>query len=411
MSMYEIAKQRYAELGVDTEQAIETLGRLPISIHCWQGDDVGGFETGDAELSGGIAATGNYPGKAQTPQQLRADIKKVLSLVGGKHRLSLHATYAETNGEAVERNALQPKHFENWVAFAKEEGLGLDFNPTLFSHPKAEGMTLASLDDGIRNYWIEHCIASREIADYMGRELNNTAVTNVWIPDGMKDVPADRYIYRKKLSDSLDKVFAKKTAHNLDAVESKVFGIGAESYTVGSHEFYMGYAVKHQTLLTLDTGHFHPTEYVSDKITGVIDFVPGILLHTSRPVRWDSDHVVILDEELQRLMAELCRHALFDKVHIGLDFFDASINRIAAWVIGIRNTQKALLMGLLEPAKALFEAEYAGDYTKRLALMEELKSMPWNAVWDEFLTRNGIVTGIAWLDEVKQYEKDVLSKR
>lgn len=411
MSMYEIAKQRYAELGVDTEQAIETLGRLPISIHCWQGDDVGGFETGDAELSGGIAATGNYPGKAQTPQQLRADIKKVLSLVGGKHRLSLHATYAETDGEAVERNALQPKHFENWVAFAKEEGLGLDFNPTLFSHPKAEGMTLASLDDGIRNYWIEHCIASREIADYMGRELNNTAVTNVWIPDGMKDVPADRYIYRKKLSDSLDKVFAKKTVHNLDAVESKVFGIGAESYTVGSHEFYMGYAVKHQTLLTLDTGHFHPTEYVSDKITGVIDFVPGILLHTSRPVRWDSDHVVILDEELQRLMAELCRHALFDKVHIGLDFFDASINRIAAWVIGIRNTQKALLMGLLEPAKALFEAEYAGDYTKRLALMEELKSMPWNAVWDEFLTRNGIVTGIAWLDEVKQYEKDVLSKR
>ncbi len=411
MSMYEIAKQRYAELGVDTEQAIEKLGKIPISIHCWQGDDIDGFEVNASALSGGIATTGNYPGKAQTPEQLRADIKKMLSFIAGKHRLSLHAIYAETDGKAVERNALRPEHFENWVAFAKEEGLGLDFNPTLFSHPKADGLTLSSLDDGIRNYWVEHCIACREIADYMGRELKTTAVTNVWIPDGMKDIPADRYIYRRKLEESLDKIFEKKTEHNLDAVESKVFGIGAESYTVGSHEFYMGYAVKHQTLLTLDTGHYHPTEYVSDKITGVIDFVPGILLHTSRPVRWDSDHVVILDEELQRLMAELCRHDLFDKVHIGLDFFDASINRVAAWVIGIRNTQKALLMGLLEPVNALFEAEYSGDYTKRLALMEELKAMPWGAVWDEFLERNGVASGFGWLDEVKQYEKDVLSKR
>lgn len=411
MGLYELAKEKYAALGVDTERAIEKLGEVPISIHCWQGDDVAGFEAGSGELSGGIAATGNYPGKAKTPQQLRADIKKVLSLVGGKHRLSLHANYAETNGKAVERNELLPQHFENWVAFAKEEGIGLDFNPTLFSHPKAEGQTLSSLDDGIRNYWVEHCIACREIADYMGRELNNTAVTNVWIPDGMKDIPANRYIFRKKLSDSLDKVFAKKTPHNLDAVESKVFGIGAESYTVGSHEFYMGYAVKNQTLLTLDTGHFHPTEYVSDKITGVIDFVPGILLHTSRPVRWDSDHVVILDEELQRLMAELCRHDLFDKVHIGLDFFDASINRIAAWVIGIRNTQKALLLGLLEPVDALFDAERSGDYTTRLALMEELKSMPWSAVWEEFLARAGLAGGMAWLADVKQYEKDVLLKR
>lgn len=411
MGLYELAKEKYAALGVDTERAIEKLGEVSISIHCWQGDDVAGFEAGSGELSGGIAATGNYPGKANTPQQLRADIKKVLSLVGGKHRLSLHANYAETNGKAVERNELLPQHFENWVAFAKEEGIGLDFNPTLFSHPKAEGQTLSSLDDGIRNYWVEHCIACREIADYMGRELNNTAVTNVWIPDGMKDIPANRYIFRKKLNDSLDKVFAKKTPHNLDAVESKVFGIGAESYTVGSHEFYMGYAVKNQTLLTLDTGHFHPTEYVSDKITGVIDFVPGILLHTSRPVRWDSDHVVILDEELQRLMAELCRHDLFDKVHIGLDFFDASINRIAAWVIGIRNTQKALLLGLLEPVDALFDAERSGDYTTRLALMEELKSMPWSAVWEEFLARAGLAGGMAWLDDVKQYEKDVLLKR
>lgn len=411
MTMYEIAKEKYAALGVDTEKAIEKLGKIALSIHCWQGDDVGGFEVKASSLSGGIATTGNYPGKANTPSQLRQDIKKVLSLIAGKHRLSLHANYAETNGEVVERNALLPKHFENWLEFAKEEKIALDFNPTLFAHPYADNFNLSSLDDDKRNFWIEHCIAMREIADYMGRELNSPAVTNVWTPDGFKDIPANRYIYRKKLADSLDKIFAKKTPYNLDSVESKVFGLGAESYTVGSHEFYMGYAVKNQTLITLDTGHFHPTEYVSDKITGIIDYVPGILLHTSRPVRWDSDHVVILDDELMRIMSEIARHDFFDKVHIGLDFFDASINRIAAWVIGIRNTQKALLIGLLEPAKMLFEAEETGDYTKRLALMEELKSMPWGAVWDEFLNRAGLEKGASWLDEVKRYEKDVLSNR
>lgn len=411
MNSYEIAKEKYAALGVDTEAALEKLAKLPISIHCWQGDDVAGFENLGESLSGGIAATGNYPGKANTPEELRADIKKVLSLIGGRHRLSLHASYAETDGKKVERNELLPKHFENWVNFAKEEGIALDFNPTIFSHPKADGFTLASLDDGIRDFWIEHCIAMREIADAAGRELDNPAVSNVWIPDGHKDTPANRYIYRQRLSDALDKIFAKETPYNLDSVESKVFGLGAESYTVGSHEFYMGYAVKNQKLLTLDTGHYHPTEYVSDKITGVIDFVPGILLHTSRPVRWDSDHVVVLDDELMRIMSEISRHSFFDKVHIGLDFFDASINRIAAWVIGIRNTQKALLISLLEPVDKLFAAEKEGDYTTRLALMEELKSMPWCDVWNEFLRRSGLEVGISWLDDVKKYEKDILSKR
>ena len=411
MNMYEAAKEKYAALGVDTEKVISKMFEIPISIHCWQGDDVGGFESSDAELSGGIAATGNYPGKASTPDQLRSDIEKMLTFIAGNHRISLHASYAETNGKKVDRNNLKPEHFQNWIDWAKEQKLGLDFNPTLFSHPKADGFTLSSMDDGIRNFWIEHCIACREIADYMGRELNTTTVTNVWIPDGFKDICVDRYTRRKLLKDSLDKIFKKQTPHNLDAVESKVFGIGAESCTIGSHEFYMGYAVANQKLLTLDTGHFHPTEYVSDKITGVADFVPGILLHTSRPVRWDSDHVVILDEELKTIMSEIARNDLFNKVYIGLDFFDASINRIAAWIIGIRNTQKAIMLGLLEPSDMLKTAEKAGDYTKRLAVLEELKSMPWNEVWNEFLRRANVCEGLTWLDEVKKYESNVLLKR
>lgn len=412
MSTYKIAKEKYAALGVDTEKAIEKLSQIPISVHCWQGDDVGGFESPDSELSGGIAATGNYPGKAATPEQLRADIEKAFSFIGGKLRLSLHAIYAETNGEKVERNNLQPKHFSGWVDWAKQQKLALDFNPTLFSHPMADsGFTLSSLDEGIRQFWIEHCIACREIADYMGKELGSKAVTNVWIPDGFKDIPVDRYTPRKKLKDSLDRIFKKPTEYNLDAVECKLFGIGAESCTIGSHEFYMGYAVKNQKLLTLDTGHFHPTEVVSDKISSVIDFVPGILLHVSRPVRWDSDHVVILDDELQMLTAELVRHEFFDKVYIGLDFFDASINRIAAWVIGIRSVQKALLKGLLEPTEKLVGFEASGDYTSRLAMLEELKGMPWGDVWAEYCARQGVTAGYEWLDEVKKYEADVLLKR
>ncbi len=412
MRMYELAKEKYAALGVDTEKAIAKLSQIPISVHCWQGDDVGGFEAPDAALSGGIAATGNYPGKAATAGQLRADIEKAFSFIGGKLRLSLHAIYAETDGRKVERNNLQPAHFAAWIEWAKAQSVALDFNPTLFSHPMAaSGFTLSSIDKGVRDFWIEHCIACREIADYMGRTLGGKTITNIWIPDGFKDIPVDRYTPRKNLADALDKILAKPTEHNLDSVESKVFGIGAESATIGSHEFYMGYAVSRQVLLTLDMGHFHPTEAVSDKISGVIDYVPGILLHVSRPVRWDSDHVVILDDELQTLMTELARHDLFDKVHIGLDFFDASINRIAAWVIGIRNSQKALLKGLLEPTGMLASLEASGDYTSRLAMLEELKAMPWCAVWDEFCAREGVAAGYDWLSDVKQYESDVLSKR
>ena len=409
---YEAAKQKYGEIGVDTEKAIEKLSKIKISIHCWQGDDVTGFEQRDGGLTGGIQATGNYKGRASTPQELRGDIVKVLSLVPGKHRISLHALYAETNGQKIDRNGLEPKHFENWVEWAKSNGSGLDFNPTLFSHPLADGgFTLSSADNGIREFWIEHCIACREIADHMGHELNDTAVTNLWIPDGFKDIPVDRYTPRKLLEDSLNRIFEKDTPNNLDAVESKLFGIGSESCVIGSHEFYMGYAVKNQKLLTLDTGHFHPTETVSNKITGIIDFVPGILLHVSRPVRWDSDHVVIFDDELQIISAEIARHDLFNKIYIGLDFFDASINRIAAWTIGIRNTLKALLTGLLEPSEMLKKLEQEGDFTSRLAILEELKSMPWSAVWDEYCERNNVPVGMKWIDEVKQYEKDVLSKR
>lgn len=410
-NIYQYAKECYAAIGVDTEKALNDLKNIEISVHCWQGDDVTGFEETGGALTGGIQATGNYPGRASTPSQLRQDLEKVLSLVPGRYRINLHAIYAETEGEKVERNNIQPKHFLNWLEWAKKNNLGVDFNPTFFSHPLSEKGTLTSLDEGVRNFWIEHGIASRKIANYMGKELNNKAVTNVWIPDGSKDTPVDRYLPRKYLKDSLDKIFAEKTEYNLDSVESKVFGIGAESCTYGSHEFYMGYAVKNNKLITLDTGHFHPTEYVSDKLTAIADFVPGILLHVSRPVRWDSDHVVVLDDELMKIASEITRHNMTDRVHVGLDFFDASINRVAAWVIGIRNTRKAFLLGLLEPADKMKSMEYEGDFSSRLAYMEELKSMPWEIVWDEFCIRNNVPTGFRWLDEVKKYEKEVLSDR
>ncbi|MBE7053983.1 MAG: L-rhamnose isomerase [Ruminococcaceae bacterium] len=410
--MYKIAKEMYAKYGVDTEKAMEKLKNIPISMHCWQGDDVTGFEPSDTGLTGGIQTTGNYPGKATTPSELRSDIEKAMSYIPGKHRISVHASYSETDGKKVDRNNLEPKHFENWVNWAKEKGYGLDFNPTMFSHPMSDtGFTLSSHDKAIRDFWIEHAICCRKIADYMGRELNSTTVTNHWIPDGFKDTPVDRYATRQNLKDSLDKIFSFETPNNLDSVESKVFGIGAESCTIGSAEFYTGYAVKNNKLITLDTGHFHPTEYVSDKITGIIDFVPGILLHVSRPVRWDSDHVVILDEELKAIMSEIIRNNFTDKVYIGLDFFDASINRIAAWVIGTRNTLKALLISLLEPTDMLKKLEHEGDFTSRLALLEELKSMPWMAVWNEYCERNNVCASSKWLEEVKKYEADVLFKR
>ena len=410
---YKLAQSQYADLGVDTEAAMAALARIPISLHCWQGDDVGGFENSGEGLSGGIAVTGNYPGKARTPDELRADLDKSLSLIPGKHRLNLHAFYGEFGGKKVDRNEIRPEHFKGWIDWAKSNGMGMDFNPTCFAHPKAaDGFTLSHPKKSIRKFWIEHCIASREIGAAMGKALGSPTVTNVWIPDGYKDTPVDRLAPRQRLSDSLDKVFAKKLnpKHQLDAVECKLFGIGSESYVVGTHEFYMGYAIKNQKLLCLDADHFHPTEGIADKLTSALMFVPEILLHVSRGVRWDSDHVVTLDDALQAIAAELVRNQLLSRTHIGLDFFDASINRIAAWTIGTRNTLKALLMALLEPA-ALRDAEKVGDYTTRLALMEETKSMPWGAVWDAYCESQNVPAGMDWLAEVKQYENAVLSQR
>ena len=410
---YKPAQAAYADLGVDTEAAMAKLATVPISLHCWQGDDVGGFENTGEGLSGGIAVTGNYPGKARTPDELRADLDQALSLIPGKHRLNLHAFYGEFGGRKVERNEIRPEHFTNWIAWAKANGMGMDFNPTCFAHPKAaDGFTLSHPKKAIRDFWVEHCIASREIGAVMGKTLGSPTVTNVWIPDGYKDTPVDRFAPRQRLSDSLDRVFAKKLnpKHHLDAVECKLFGIGSESYVVGSHEFYMGYAIKNQKVLCLDAGHFHPTEGIADKLSSVLMYVPEILLHVSRGVRWDSDHVVILDDALQSIAAELVRNKLLPRTHIGLDFFDASINRVAAWTIGTRNTLKALMMALLEPA-ALREAEKSGDFTSRLALMEESKSLPWGAVWDAYCESQNVPVGGDWLKEVKSYESRVLAKR
>lgn len=414
-STYSEARERYAALGVDTDRALAALDMIPVSMHCWQGDDVGGFEqVGAALCGGGIQTTGNYPGKARSVAELRQDTEKVMSLIPGKLRFNLHASYLENGGTFVDRDAIEPKHFQGWIDWAKSVKMGLDFNPTYFSHPKAaDGFTLASADPAIREFWVQHGVASRKIAAEMGRQLGSATATNFWIPDGYKDVPADRLAPRQRLMESLDKIFAEKIdpKYNVDGVEAKLFGIGAESYTVGSHEFYMGYAVSRQTHLTLDAGHFHPTEVISDKLSSVLNFVPGIILHVSRPVRWDSDHVVLFDDELQAIAREIVRSGQIEKIHIGLDFFDASINRLAAWVVGLRNMEKALLVALLEPSEALRQAELAGDYTTRLALSEELKAMPWQAVWDQYCERHDVATGLSWLDSVKTYEKDVLSER
>jgi len=411
---YDLAREKYAELGVDTEEALKKLDSIAISVHCWQGDDVTGFENPDAELTGGIQATGNYPGKATTPEELRKDLDKAFSLIPGKKRVNLHAIYLETNGEKVDRDEIEPKHFKNWVDWAKKNGFGLDFNPTLFSHSKADdGLTLSHPDEGIRNFWIEHVKRCRKISEYFGKELGTPSVMNIWIPDGFKDVPADRLGPRQRLKDSLDKALAEKIdkKYHIDAVESKLFGIGSESYVVGSHEFYMGYAIQNNLALCLDAGHFHPTEVISNKISSISLFVDELLLHVSRPVRWDSDHVVILDDELVAIAQEIIRGNLLERVHVGLDFFDASINRIAAWVIGTRNMFKALLIALLEPSKELQKAEMQFDFTTRLAMLEELKSYPWQAVWDYYCYKKGVPVGMEWLHEVKQYEKEVLLNR
>jgi L-rhamnose isomerase len=414
VNAYTMAKERYAAYGVDVEGALKTLAGIPISLHCWQGDDVAGFEAPDVALGGGIAATGNYPGKARTPEQLRSDLDQAYSLIPGTHRLNLHAIYAETGGEAVERDELEPAHFSNWVAWAKEKGHGLDFNPTLFSHPMAEsGMTLSSYDDTVRQFWVEHCIACRKIGASFGQALGTPCVTNIWIPDGYKDVPADRKTPRLLLKDSLDQIMAEPIdrQYHLDAVEGKLFGLGSESYVVGSHEFYLSYAIANDVLLCLDSGHYHPTEVISDKLSAVLAFLDEVLLHVSRGVRWDSDHVVLLTDELQAIAQELVRGDYLGRVHIGLDFFDASINRVAAWVIGTRNALRALLMALLEPYDQLRELEVAGDFTGRLALLEELKGLPWTAVWDQYCLQQGVPVGYSYMDAIRTYEEQVLAKR
>ncbi|MDU6389370.1 MAG: L-rhamnose isomerase [Pantoea sp.] len=410
---FELAKQRYADIGVDVEQAMARLDSVPVSMHCWQGDDVRGFENPQGALTGGIQATGNYPGKARNAAELRADLEKAMSLIPGPKRLNLHAIYLESESP-VDRDAIEPKHFANWVEWAKQQKLGLDFNPSCFSHPlSADGFTLSHADKAIRQFWIDHCKASRRVSAYFGEQLGTPSVMNIWVPDGMKDLTVDRLAPRQRLLSALDEVIAEKLSpqHHIDAVESKLFGIGAESYTVGSNEFFMGYATSRQTALTLDAGHFHPTEVISDKISTAMLYVPRLLLHVSRPVRWDSDHVVLLDDETQAIASEIVRHQLFDKVHIGLDFFDASINRIAAWVIGTRNTKKALLRALLEPTERLRQSEAAGDYTARLALLEEQKSLPWQAVWEAWCLRPDVPADASWLSDVRHYEKQILNQR
>jgi L-rhamnose isomerase len=415
MNAFSLARETFAAQGVDVEAALSTLATTPISLHCWQGDDVGGFESAGAELTGGgIQATGNYPGKARTIAELREDLDTALRLIPGKHRLNLHAIYGDFGGKKVERDEVAPEHFQSWIDWARQHRMGLDFNPTYFSHPLAnDGFTLTHADPKVRQFWIDHGIRCRQIGAEMGRQLGTPTVTNVWIPDGAKDLPIDRKDPRLRLEESLNAIFATPLdpALHLDAVESKLFGIGSESFVAGSHEFYLGYATKYQKVLCLDAGHFHPTESVADKIPSVLQFVPEILLHVSRGVRWDSDHVVIVDDPTRAIFEELVRGGFLARTHIGLDFFDASINRIAAWVIGTRAALKCLLLALLQPLDKLRTLEAEGDYTSRLALLEESKSLPFGAVWDEHCRRQNVPVGAAWLPEVKQYEASVLKAR
>lgn len=411
---YDSAGERYASVGVRSHRALEILRSVPISLHCWQGDDVGGFESDEGLTGGGIQATGNYPGKARTADELRADLDRALSLIPGKHRVNLHAIYAETGSKKVERDELGPEHFAAWIDWARSRGLGLDFNGTFFSHPKAAGgFTLSNRDEGIRRFWVNHGIACRRIGAKFGQELASPCITNVWIPDGFKDIPVDRKTPREILRRSLDEIFAEKLdpRYHLDAVEGKLFGLGSESYVVGSHEFYLGYAIANHKLLCLDSGHFHPTEGIADKISSVLTWLDEVLLHVSRGVRWDSDHVVILSDELRAIAEEVVRGEYLGRVHIGLDYFDASINRLAAWVIGSRSLLKALLLALLEPIEMLRELEANGDCTRRLALLEELKSLPYGAVWDYYCLQHSVPVGPAWLDAVRAYERDVLARR
>ena len=408
---YEIAKERYAAIGVDTDAALETLQNVQLSLHCWQADDVSGFENAGS-LTGGIQATGNYPGKARSIEELQADIEKVTSLLPGKHRLSLHASYADFRETGpADRDELEPKHFESWMQWAEKNGMKLDFNSTSFSHPKSEDLTLASPKEDIRKFWVEHTKRCRAIADEMGRRQGDPAMLNIWVHDGSKDITVNRMKYRAILKKSLDEILEQKYEWMRDSVESKVFGIGLESYTVGSNDFYTAYAAQKNMMVTLDTGHFHPTESIADKMSSLLLFTPEVMLHVSRPVRWDSDHVTIINDETLDLTKEIVRCDALSRVHIGLDYFDASINRIGAYVIGARATQKCLLQALLEPLTTLRQYEAEGKGFERLALLEECKSLPWNAVWDMFCLKNNVPVGEEFIADIQKYEEEVTSKR
>ena len=410
---YGKAREIYGELGVDAEAAIDQAAQIGISIHCWQGDDVTGFEA-SGPLTGGILATGNYPGKARSPQELRADFEAAYRLIPGTHRFNLHAIYLENEGRRIDRDEIEPSHFEGWIDWADRLGVPLDFNPTFFSHPKSDdGFTLAHRDKTIRDFWIEHGRRSRLISAEMGRRLGSPSINNFWIPDGWKDQPADRLVHRELLVDALDAVFAEKLdrAHTLDAVESKLFGIASEAYVVGSHEFYLAYALSRKTLLCMDAGHYHPTESIAEKVSALLPFFPQLLLHVSRPIRWDSDHVVLFDDETRAIMREISRADAWDRVFVALDFFDASINRIQAWVIGTRGALKSALYSLLEPTALIRKAEDEGRLGDRLALQEEAKTLPFGAVWNEFCRRQEVPAGSQWIAEIAEYEQRVLAAR
>lgn len=408
---YEIAVERFAAIGVDANKAIEDLQKISLSLHCWQADDVTGFENPDGKLSGGIQATGNHPGKARNITELRQDILKAASYIPGVHRLNLHATYGDFGGKFVDRNEIEPKHFESWMQWGKEHGMKLDFNSTSFSHPKSGSLSLANPDDEIRNFWVEHTKRSRAIAEAMGQYQGDPCIMNLWVHDGSKDQTVNRLRYRELLKQSLDDIFATKYDHMKDCIEAKLFGIGAESYTVGSYDFYLGYGAKNNKMVTLDTGHFHLTESIADKISALLLFTPEIMLHVSRPIRWDSDHVTTMNDDTLDLAKEIIRCGALDKVHIGLDYFDASINRIGAYVIGSRATQKCFMQALLEPIEKLREYEANDKLFERLALLEEAKSLPWNAVWDMFCLKNNVPVGEEFIAEIEKYETEVTSKR
>lgn len=411
LKSFEIAKERYAALGVDVEGALAKLQKLSVSLHCWQTDDVVGFETLGNQGGSGIQATGNYPGRARNIEEVQSDIEEVLTHIGGTHRFNLHAIYGDFGGKSVDRDQIEPSHFTGWMQWAKEKNLKLDFNSSSFGHPKSGDLTLANPDKSIRDFWIEHTKRSRKISEEMGKFQNDPCIMNLWIHDGSKDLTVNRYLYRQLLEQSLDDIFATEYKNMKDCIESKLFGIALESYTVGSHDFYLGYGAKKQKMVTLDMGHFHLTESVADKISAMLLFTPEIMLHVSRPVRWDSDHVVLLNDDTIELAKEIVRADALDRVHVGLDFFDASINRIGAYVIGVRATQKAFLQGFLEPLSKLREYEANGQYFERLALLEEAKGLPWNAVWDYFCLKNDVAVGEVYIPEVQQYEKAITSKR